>query len=289
MRHRRTSVAAPSPVGRSAWQSLRSHWPEYLIEAAALGIFMISAGAFTALLESPHSWLGRVQLAPSLKRAVIGLAMGGTAAGLIYSPWGQRSGAQMNPSITLTYLRLGRIPRWDAVFYILFQAAGGLAGVLLTAGILRAAFTQPPVNYVVTVPGPAGSAAAFAGELIAGAIMMGMILVVSDRPAIARFTGLCAGLLIACDVEFEAPLSGFGMNPARTLASALPSGIWTGLWIYLTAAPLGMLLAAQGYLVLGRPEALPCCKLHHGSRDTCIYCGRRSVDPSGPASASAGG
>jgi aquaporin Z len=275
MRPRWTSVAAPSPVGRSALLSLRSHWPEYLMEAAALGIFMISAGAFTALLESPHSWLGRAQLAPSLKRAVIGLAMGGTAAGLIYSPWGKRSGAHMNPAITLTYLRLGKIPRWDAVFYILFQAAGGLAGVLLTEWILRAAFTQPPVNYVVTVPGPAGSAAAFAGELIVGAIMMSMILIVSNRPAVARFTGLGAGVLIACYVEFEAPLSGFGMNPARTVASALPSGIWTGWWIYFTAAPLGMLLAAQGYLAWAKGGAIRCCKLHHGSSEPCSFCGRR--------------
>ncbi len=245
------------------------------MEAAQLGLFMISAGAFTALLESPQSWLGRAHLAPSLDRAVIGVAMGATAAGLIYSPWGQRSGAHMNPAITITFLRLGKIPPWDAVFYIVFQAAGGLAGVLLTAWILRGAFTQPPVNYVVTIPGPAGTAAAFAGELVIGAIIMSMILVVSNRPAIARFTGLFAGLLIASYVEFEAPLSGFGMNPARTLASALPSGIWTGLWIYFTAAPLGMLLAAQGYLALGRRDSLRCCKLHHGSGEPCIYCGRR--------------
>jgi aquaporin Z len=247
------------------------------MEAAQLGIFMISAGAFTALLESPRSFLAQAHLAPSWNRALIGLAMGGTAAGLIYSPWGKRSGAHMNPAITLTFLRLGKIPPWDAFFYIVFQFGGGVAGVLLTAWVLGTNFTQPPVNYVATIPGPAGNVAAFAGELAISIIIMGVILYVSNRPAIARFTGLFAGLLIASFVEFEAPLSGFGMNPARTLASALPGGIWTEWWIYFTAAPLGMLLAAQGYLAVESPESIRCCKLHHSSSVRCIFCGRGAL------------
>ena len=259
----------------SAVKSLRKNWPEYLMEAAELGIFMISAGAFTALMESPLSFLGRAHLEPYICRAVIGVAMGGTAMGLIYSPWGKRSGAHMNPAITITFLRLGKIPPWDAFYYIIFQFAGGLAGVLLTAWTLGAAFTQPPVNYVATIPGPAGDWAAFAGEMTISFIIMAMIVYVSNKRAIARFTGVFAGLLIALFVEFEVPLSGFGMNPARTLASALPGGIWTGLWIYFTAVPLGMLLAAQGYLALENADSIHCCKLHHSSREPCIFCGRR--------------
>jgi aquaporin Z len=245
------------------------------MEAAALGIFMISAGAFTTLLEGPRSFLGQAFSEPGVRRAVIGIAMGATAMGLIYSPWGKRSGAHMNPAITITFLRLGKTPPWDAFFYIVFQFAGGLGGVLLTAWTLGTSFTQPPVNYVVTVPGPAGTLAAFAGELGISIIIMAMILYVSNKPAIARFTGLFAGLLIASFVEFEAPLSGFGMNPARTFASALPGGIWTGLWIYFTAAPLGMLLAAQGYLAVKNIDSIQCCKLHHNSGQPCIFCGRR--------------
>jgi aquaporin Z len=80
-----------------------------------------------------------------------------------------------------------------------------------------------------------------------------------------------------CYVTFEAPLSGFGMNPARTFASALPSGIWTALWIYFTASPVGMLLAAQGHLLVKDPESIRCCKLHHRSDRRCIFCGRRTL------------
>jgi aquaporin Z len=256
----------------SAAQSLRQHLPEYFMEAAQLGIFMISAGVFTALFEYPGSFAHQAIANSNIRRALIGLAMGGTAMGLIYSPWGRRSGAHMNPAITLTFLRLGKIPLWDALFYFVFQFAGGLAGVLLTAFALGKVFTKLPVNYVATVPGPLGDAAAFFGELIISIIIMAVILYVSNKKPIAHLTGLVAGILIACFVTFEAPLSGFGMNPARTFASSLPSGIWTALWIYFIAPPLGMLLGAQGYLMLSS-NAVRCCKLHHRSQHHCIYCG----------------
>ena len=79
--------------------SLRRHWPEYLFEGALLGVFMISACAFTALLEHPASSVRQAISNGDVRRALIGLAMGLTAVVLIYSPWGQRSGAHMNPAV----------------------------------------------------------------------------------------------------------------------------------------------------------------------------------------------
>jgi aquaporin Z len=258
-------------------ESLRQHWPEYLMEAAALGIFMVSAGAFTTLLEYPGSPVRQAIADEEVRRVLIGMAMGATATGLIYSPWGMRSGAHMNPAVTITFLRLGKIPLWDALLYIVFQFLGGLAGVLLMVLILGKSFMQPPVDYVATVPGPDGNLTALVGELVIAFILMGMIVYVSNKPAIARFTGLFAGLLIMCFVTFEAPLSGFGMNPARTFASALPSGIWTAMWLYFATPPAGMLLAAQGYLLVKGRESIRCCKLHHRSGRRCIFCGRRTL------------
>jgi len=247
---------------------------------------MISAGVFTALLESPRSWVAQAVVSPFLRRALIGLAMGGTAAGIIYSPWGRRSGAHMNPAVTLTFLRLGKIPAADAGLYILFQTVGGLAGVLITVALLGSTFTVPPVHYVVTVPGPAGILPALAGELTIAAILMAMILLVSNAPAIAHLTGLFSGLCIAAFVTFEAPLSGFGMNPARTLASALPSGTWTAFWIYLFAPPAGMLLAGEAVRAARGPASVRCCKLHHRSSRPCLFCGQRDqpTEPATPTS-----
>ena len=58
------------------------------------------------------------------------------------------------------------------------------------------------------------------------------VLFVTNTPGIARYGGLFAGTLVFLYITFEAPLSGMSINPARTVASAVPSGIWTGGWIF---------------------------------------------------------
>src|SRR5947199_287880 len=89
------------------------HWPEYLIEATCLGLFMLSVCVFGTLFEHPGSPIRQAIGDPLLRRIPMGLAMGLTAIALIYSPFGKRSGAHMNPAVTLTYARLGKITRLD--------------------------------------------------------------------------------------------------------------------------------------------------------------------------------
>src|SRR5262245_1330375 len=146
-------------------RALRQHWPEYLMEAACLGTFMISAGVFTALLEYPNSPIRHAIPNDFVRLALNGLAMGLTAIGIIYSPWGARSGAHMNPAVTWTFFRLGKVKAWEALFYPIFQVFGGLAGVLLVKVALGKIFTDAPVTYVVTVPGKPGVTAAFFAEI----------------------------------------------------------------------------------------------------------------------------
>src|SRR5574342_342866 len=98
-------------------QALGRHWPEYLMEAGGLGVFMLSACAFTVLLFHPESAMRQVVESPLVRRMLMGLAMGLTAVALVYSPWGRRSGAHLNPVVTFTFWRLGKIAGRDAVFY----------------------------------------------------------------------------------------------------------------------------------------------------------------------------
>ena len=258
---------------RQAYRALQEHWPEYLSEAWALGTFMVSAALFKALLEYPGSPVHQLIPNGAARRTLIGLAMGLTAIALIYSPWGQRSGAHMNPATTLTFLRLGKIQPWDAAFYITAQFIGGVCGVLLSKLVLRGIIAHPSVSYVTTVPGPAGAGVAFLAEAVIACGMMLMVLFVTNTTKLARFTGLFAGTLVFLYITFEAPLSGMSINPARTAASAVPSGIWTAGWIYFTAPILGTLFAAQVYRVAAHPIHLACPKLHHGAKQRCIFCG----------------
>ncbi len=251
--------------------ALKKHWPEYLIEAALLGIFMVSACGFGVLLEHPASPVRQALPDAFTRRVLMGLAMGLTAVCLIYSPWGKQSGAHFNPAVTLTFWRLGKIKGVDAFFYILFQFIGGVLGVSLAAVVLQSNLSHPAVNYVATLPGNSGLQAAFAAELVITFIQMTMVLNVSNTNNSARYTGVLAGLLVALYISFEAPLSGMSMNPARTFGSAIGGNIWTAWWIYFTAPLLGMLAAAQLYVWTKRQVA--CAKLHHQNNKRCIHCG----------------
>jgi len=204
----------------------------------------------------------------------MGLAMGLTAISIIYSPWGKRSGAHMNPAVTFAFWRLGKVESWDAFFYVLSQFAGGISGVLLVHAVLRSWVSHPAVNYAVTQPGDRGAGVAFFAEALISFILMAVILAISNTEKLARYTGLFAGALLATYITFESPLSGMSMNPARTLGSAFSAHVWTALWIYFTAPPIGMLLAAEVYLRLRGAKAVICAKLHHHNGQRCIFrCG----------------
>jgi aquaporin Z len=253
--------------------ALRHHWPEYLMEAAGLGIFMISAGVFATLLEYPQSPVHQVISNPLVRRFLMGCAMGLTAAAIIYSPWGQQSGAHLNPAVTLTFLRLGKVALPDAVFYILAQFAGGVMGVFLVTLILGNLFTKPPVLYVATLPGSAGVTIAFFAELIISFGLMIMVLFTTNFQRLSRFTGGFAGVLLMVYITFESPLSGMSINPARTFASALPAGLWMALWVYFSAPVLGMLSASFAYQLIRSKTSVKCAKLNHYTTRRCIFCG----------------
>jgi len=203
----------------------------------------------------------------------MGISMGLTAIALIYSPWGKQSGAHINPSVTITFFRLGKIKGWDALFYAGAQFTGAVSGVVLVGLLLGTAVSDPAVRYVVTTPGPHGPWVALLSEFIIAAGMMSTVLYFSNHHRLAGYTGLFAGLLVATYITIEAPFSGMSMNPARTFGSALPPMIWDGLWVYLTAPPLGMLFAAELYLWRKGQQAVNCCKLHHNNDKRCIFCG----------------
>ena len=115
---------------------------------------------------------------------------------------------------------------------------------------------------------------AFAAEALISFVLMLTVLTVSNHPRLARFTGICAGLLVWTYITVEAPLSGMSMNPARTFGSALLARDFPGLWIYFTAPPLGMLLAAEVFTRRFGAQRVLCAKLHHPHNGPCIFgCG----------------
>lgn len=249
--------------------SLKNHWQEYLIEAFGLGVFMISACAFGVLFFNPA-------VAPPIdnafwRRGLMGAAMGATAILIICSPFGKRSGAHINPAVTLTYLRLGKIKSCDAIFYIIAQFVGGSLGVLLCWLVFGKLLEDSAVNYVVTAPNEYGITVAFVAEFVISFVLMTTILVTTNAEKLSRFTPFFAGSLVATFITFETPFSGMSINPARTFASAIVANNFTAFWIYFIAPPLAMLAAAEVYRRIG---TIYCAKLHHRNSQPCIFnCG----------------
>jgi aquaporin Z len=248
-----------------------AHWPEYLMEAALLGMFMISACTFGVLLNHPGSAIAQGIDNEFVRRVLGGLAMGATAILLILSPFGKRSGAHFNPAVTIAYSTLGKIAWRDAAFYVLAQFAGGILGIAVADKLLGPPLRHSAVNYVVTAPAAGDIGRAFAGEFLISGTMLSTVLLVSNRRNLARFTPFFAGSLVALFITFESPISGMSMNPARTFGSGFGAGEYMALWIYFTAPPLAMIAAAQFYRWLRGSGSVYCAKFHHDNNQRCIF------------------
>jgi aquaporin Z len=111
------------------------------------------------------------------------------------------------------------------------------------------------------------------------ATMMLMVLYVTTHHKQSNYTGIYAGALVATFITIWAPVSGMSINPARSFGSAMPSGVWEGFWIYVTAPPLGMLAAAEIFLWREGHLRVKCCKLHHDNDKRCIFCGANGGFP----------
>jgi aquaporin Z len=168
---------------------------------------------------------------------------------------GHASGGHFNPAVTLAALFDGRVTWQSAVGYVVAQVIGGLAAslaiALTTSGEL--------VDLTVNRAGNLGGADAFGNELrafglevILTAVFVAVILTVTRN--YARQAILLIPLTLVA-IHFAAMhLSGASVNPVRSLAPALVSGVYDGLWVYLIAPFVGSIAGWGLYRILMDPE-----------------------------------
>lgn len=84
----------------------------------------------------------------------------------------------------------------------------------------------------------------FGIEVLASALLMAVILVVVYTKGLKRFSGIAIGGIVGLDILFLSFISGASMNPARSFAPALLSGVLTNLWLYWSATFVGTSLIA---------------------------------------------
>ena len=145
-------------------------------EALGLAIFMISACFFSAMLFSQKSSWHAVIPSDMTRNILMGVAMGSTALFIFYSPWTSLSGSQINPAVTLSFLRLGKMCKYDALFFCFFQISGGTLAVYIMQWLMGSILIDSPVNSAVTVPGKYGVTIAAITELLIAFVTMSMVL-----------------------------------------------------------------------------------------------------------------
>ncbi len=227
--------------------ALRRNWPHYLAEAAGLAFFIAGASTLTLLIEHPHSpinqWLLDHDVGKALRRIPLGLGMGLVIVALAYNPWGKKSGAHINPAVTLAFWQLGKMQWPDVFWYVVAQGVGGTAAAALLSVPFGEMYADASVHFITTKPGPGGPAVAFAAEFIISFGLMWLLLLALHSERMKPAAGWLLGGLLMLYIILETPLSGMSLNPFRTLATAVVAGDYTALWVYFLAPTAAMWLA----------------------------------------------
>ena len=246
----------------------------YVCELAGTALMLFFGVAAVAFMWGAGSPVPEIPN-PTLRRLVTGLLFAGGATAVVYSPLGQRSGAHINPAITLAFWSLGKIGTRDAVAYAIAQFTGAIVGVAAAAAAWPELVRS--VQFAATTPGEGwGWTGAFVAEAVATFLLAFTIFVCVNKPRIAAATGLIAGGLVALMVTIEAPVSGTSVNPARSLAPALFVPLFRDQWLYFVAPPLGALVAAWVFRERWGGSTV-CAKLYHTPKYPCPFaaCGYR--------------
>ena len=157
----------------------------------------------------------------------------------VYS-FGKISLAHFNPAVTIGYYITGHISKIQIVYYFTAEIIGALLGSLFVL-----TFIGDNANLGVNSPNPDFPMfVIFPVEVLASAMLMGVIFYVVYTKGLRGFGGVAIGGIVGLDILFLAFVSGASMNPARALAPALLSGTFDHLWLYWTAPYIGTMLVA---------------------------------------------
>jgi aquaporin Z len=148
--------------------------------------------------------------------------------------------AHFNPAVTLGFLITKHITKLELVYYFTAEILGALLGslfVLLVIGSEANMGANSP-NYAYPL------SAIFGVEVLASALLMAVIMVVVYTKGLKGYGGLVIGGIVGLDIFFFAFISGASMNPARSFAPALTSGVLSNLWLYWSATFVGTSIVA---------------------------------------------
>jgi len=169
----------------------------------------------------------------------IGLAI------VVYA-FGKYSMAHFNPAVTIAFFITKHVKGKQLPYYFAAQAIGAFMGSIFVL-LVMGDYANLGTNY----PSPTSTVEANVSyEILTSIFLMGVIYIVVHFKKLGKLTGVAIGGIIALDVLFFGLVSGASMNPIRSLAPAVISGVTGDLWLYLTTPFIGTIIVAAIYKVL---------------------------------------
>ncbi len=203
---------------------------KFVAEVIGTFIVVVFASGSVAIDAKTHGVLGVpfIAFAP-----FVGVAIG------VYL-FGRISMAHFNPAVTVGYLITGHIRRIQLVYYFLAEIIGAILASIFVKYFIGndAHLGANGFNHSYPI------SLVFGTEVLASALLMAVILTVIYTKGLKGFSGIAIGGIVGLDIFFLSVISGASMNPARSLAPALVSGMLTDLWLYWSATFVGTTIIA---------------------------------------------
>ena len=213
------------PTFESAVDKLTVNQKRFIAELIGTFIVVVLATASVVIDAKLNGVLGLpfVAFAP-----FVGVAIG------VYL-FGKTSMAHFNPAVSVGFLITKHITKKILGLYLLAEIVGALLASFFVSIVIgsEANLGANAPNYSFPLP------LIFGIEVLASALLMAVILTVVYTKGLKGFSGIAIGGIVGLDILFLAFISGASMNPARSLAPSLLSGVFADLWLYWTATFVG--------------------------------------------------
>ena len=215
----------------------------YLVEIVGTFI-LVYAIASAATVYSDSGQLGVIG---------IGLVHALALTAIVYAI-GYRSGAQVNPAVTIGLLVARKLGVREAGLYIVCQ----IVGAVIAAAVVYAIFGSS-MAASVTLPADGNVIRAFVLETVMTFTLVYVVLAAttSKNFKIVPLAGVAVGFTLGFNVIFGGSITGGSLNPARSFGPALIAGNFDYHWLYWIAPIIGGIISAGVYKGLHKDTDLP--------------------------------
>jgi aquaporin Z len=238
-------------------------WQVFVSELVGTALLVLVGLSLVILMFGEGSPIKGVLPSEGWRRLITGFLLGTTGALIALSPVGARSGAHINPVVTLAFRVMGKLDLRTTLGYVIAQLAGAILGAL---PLLAWGSMGRSVAFGATLPGEGYAIeTVLLGEVITTFAMVAGLCVCLGFRRIRPFTPAMFPFLYAVMVYAESPISGTSTNPARSLGPAIVSGQWEGWWIYWVGPLIGSFAACLVCSFLAK--RITVAKLYHFDSD----------------------